>query len=344
MRQAFTLVEILVSMALVIILLLILVSVVNQTSSVLHYTTSKIEQFRDARNGFESLTLRLSQATLNTYWDYQRDGSGNLLTSSTDNYTRQSELRFISGPAQGAQGTLTLGLTGTNPSHAVFFQAPLGFVDSGTSGYQSGSNQLENLLNTTGYFIEWADDSNLPPHIQQYRQSKGITRYRYRLMEMIEPSSNLALYQYTSGTNSSGAPNSAAYAGKDWYINSLSTRSVHVLAENVIAMVILPKLSPDDQASGNYNDGSLASNYFYDSTTVNADPNLNRKFGNITTDPGLTSGLFQSVGSTTDPTKPGYAYDLRTLQNKLQSLHLNYRVFTTNVSIKSARWSRSQKN
>jgi uncharacterized protein (TIGR02599 family) len=61
-----TLVELAVSTAVLALLLLLLLSMVNQTDSVWRQTRGKIEQFREAREGFESMTRRLGQATLNT--------------------------------------------------------------------------------------------------------------------------------------------------------------------------------------------------------------------------------------------------------------------------------------
>ena len=142
-----------------------------------------------------------------------------------------------------------------------------------------------------------------------------------------------------------------------------------MLAENVVALIILPKLSPGDQAAGSYTDSSLAPNYTYDSTLPGAgstDPNLDsqtqlpplvtvtivavdetsysRFQGTSTAMPtNLTpNSLFQNAGDTKDATNAGFARDLQTLEGNLQVDHLSYRVFTTDVSIKSAKWSRSQ--
>ena len=52
--------------------------------------------------------------------------------------------------------------------------------------------------------------------------------------------------------------------------------------------------------------------------------------------------LFKTVGDTADPSVTGYAADLRKLQDKLKAEGLNYRIFTTNVSLKTAKWSRQQ--
>ena len=54
------------------------------------------------------------------------------------------------------------------------------------------------------------------------------------------------------------------------------------------------------------------------------------------------STLFQTVGDTTNADNTGYAQDLQTLQNTLLANRLDYRVFTSNVSIKGAKWSRDQ--
>ena len=102
---AFTLVELLVSMTVLIILVGILASLLHASQSLLASTTSQIQKFQEAREAFEVVTRRLSQATLNTYLDYF-DQSGNARTAANTStfvpfqYGRQSELRFISGDAR----------------------------------------------------------------------------------------------------------------------------------------------------------------------------------------------------------------------------------------------------
>ena len=360
-RPAFTLVELLVSMVIMLLLLVVLVAMVNQTSVVWRRTDARIEQFSGARNGFEALTRRLSQATLNTYLDYV-DINGNPRTTTTNmaafvpvRYARQSELRILSGP--GLAGSATT--TPPRPTQAAFFAAPLGFV-ADTTDYGG----LENLLNTWGYYIEFNSNGSTglnikPPFV------KSPDRYRFRLMEMMQPSETMTIYKYTSGI--------ANYKGTSWFTDGLAqTGASHVLAENIVALVLLPKLSPGDQAAGNYTDGSLAPNYLYDSTGTNmptvSDPNLDpinqlppvitvtmvavdetsysRFQGMSTSMPAaLGSGtLFQSVGDTKNPSNAGFAQDLQTLEATLQTNRLNYRVFTTDVSIKAAKWSRAQTN
>ncbi len=359
----FTLIELLVSTAIIALLLLVLVAITESARKTWVTTTARVEEFRGARTGFEVITRRLSQATLNTYWDYF-DASGNARSPASSasfvpaRYGRQSELRFISGPAA------TLGLpTSTCPTHAVFFQAPLGFV-ANTGAYA----RMENLLNTWGYCIQFGEDSAFRPSFIPL--GTVPLRYRFRLMEMMEPSESLSLYreELNAGGNS-------FYTARTWYLTpfSASPRPVRVVAENILALVLLPKLAPDDQRAGNYSDGSLAPNYLYDSTGTNmstmADKNLNprhqlppviqvtmvavdeasfsRVQGRATTMPSAWfSGLFTAPGDTSDPAKPGLAKDLQTFQTTLQNTKpaLNYRVFSTNVSLKAAKWSREQAN
>lgn len=355
--HAFTLVELLVSVAIILLLMLVLLAITDATRKTWVATTARAEQFRGARAGFESMTRRLSQATLNTYWDYF-DANGNARTPANagsflpSRYARQSELRFISGPAA------TLGLPNSCPTHAVFFQAPLGFVAD-----QAQFSRMENLLNTWGYFIQFGDDSLLrPPFVTR---TLAPFRARFRLMEMMEPSESLTLYkeQLAAGGNT-------LYTARTWYQTafSASPRPARVVAENIVALVLVPKLTPDDQRAGKYPDGALAPDYLYDSTVKKADRNLNSmnqlppvvqvtmvavdeaSFSRLqkgSTMPGLgLPSLFTTVGEMTDSTKPGYAKDLQTLQNNLLNSKPSptYRIFSTNVSIKGAKWSREQAN
>ncbi len=341
-----------VSMTILVILMLMLVSLTGAVQRTWSYTTTKIEQFRNAREGFETITRKLSQATLNTYWDYlDANGIGqtaaNASTFVPAKYGRQSELRFISGNAQTLTGSAIA------PTHAIFFIAPLGYVKNTTS-YQG----LSNLLNTWGYFVEYADDSLLRP--QFITPTMAPLRSRFRLMEMMGPSEEMPLYKYTSGNST--------YAAKEWFTDVLksSPTPTRVVAENVLALIILPKLAPAEDPTGS----KLASTYSYDTTASNSDPTINPrnqlppvvmvtmvavdepsfsnylfklKSGSPRADLGLDN-LFLTAGDLTDASKPGYAKDLSALQGTLIAKKINFRVFSTDVSIKAAKWSRAQVN
>ena len=335
-RCGFTLLELLVSISVLMIVLLVLMGIVNSTQKIWKQTAQRIDAFRAARTGFESMTRRLSQATLNTYWDYNS-------TNAPTRYIRSSELRFLSGtPATG----------GTTPTHSVFFQAPLGYTSNSTRYFG-----LDNLINTLGYYITVSSDKAFRPTFLSIPEHT-----RFRLMQLLEPSENLTIYSQTSG----GKANQ--YQGNEWFTTPLATPGYsHVIADNVIALVLLPKISTQQDPTG----GKLTSNYTFSSAptgypylSANQTSNENQlpplvQVTMVTIDEAsaarleqISNGdpatmvsklglgtLFQQVGSLTDNSQPGYAQDLKTLTDKLQSLHLNYRVFNTDVSIRGAKWS-----
>ena len=357
----FTLVELLVATAITSLLVVLLVAVINQTNATWHYTTGRIEQFREARDAFESMTRKLGQATLNTYLDYV-DTSGNARSPSAATafvparYARQSELRFLSG--NGVAGTAST--TPPRPTHSVFFVAPLGFVSRGAATQNQVG--LETLLNTWGYYVEFnRDDPNARPSF--VTDQIQPPRYRFRLMELMQSSEQMSIYKYTA--NHSGQyPN---YVGHEWFTDALNSTPVpvHVLAGNVVALVLWPKLAPSDEraliSQGTLSGPlgtNLAPDYGYDSTTAKATADINPKcqlpptlqvtmvavdevsynrFQHGTTMPDLgLNNLFK------DSTK--YDADLKTFLATLLSNKLDARVFTTETSIKAAKWSRDQSN
>lgn len=337
-KRGFTLVEVLVAVAVLALVMLMLLTLTSQVGAVWKRASSQIEQFRDARDAFESLTHRLSQATLNTYWDYDNP-------QAPTRYLRQSELRFICGRTGAIAGAPPAGRQW--PADGIFFQAPLGFSDN------AATQGLENLLNTCGYFVEFGDDAALRPPI--LTTDIVPLRYRYRLMEFIQPTTALNLYNYTSG-QAGGVAKNLSYTGHDWFASDLLSASppVHVLAENVIALVVLPKLSTQEDATG----ALLAPAYAYDSTATKADARINPK----NQLPPVVQVVMVAIDEASalhlanGPTMPDFGLDsffndanrldddLRQLQQRLAQLHVNFRVFSTNVGIRGAKWSQDQQN
>jgi uncharacterized protein (TIGR02599 family) len=196
---SFTLVEMLVSITILVLLVVLLSRLISGLTLAVSGTTAQIGQFQQARDAFETMTRRISQATLNAYDD------ADPFLSGTVPYSHASELRFICGNAESVGGTTGL-ITSTTtgfPTHCIFFQAPLGYtLASGSSSAYAG---LVNLLNTVGYFIQWTSDGatsgaayglNVRP---PFLPSTIPPRYRMRLMELVEPSEYLSIYRYTSG-------------------------------------------------------------------------------------------------------------------------------------------------
>jgi len=342
-NPAFTLVEVLVSTAIVALLLVILLSITNQINAMYRQTTKRAEQFRQAREAFDAISRRLGRATLNTYWDYDNP-------SSPTNYVRQSDLRFVSGPTEAVAGAPPAGKRW--PGHGVFFQAPLGASDPG----QTTLGGLTSLLNTWGYFVEFGSDAAFRPAILD--GSRVQPRYRSRLCELIQPANALSIYQYTSGWDSSGLPKNLTYTGSNWFSTTIAqtanSRPVHVLAENVIALVLLPKLAAQEGATGT----RLAPEYLYNSSATRPVADINPKnqlpplvqitmvaldetsarrleSGAAMPDLGLDR-LFQTADQ--------FDADLGTLKKNLDDKKLSYRVFTSAVRLKEAKWSKEQKN
>lgn len=338
--SAFTLVELLVSTAIVALLLVILLSVTSQVTAGWRHTSGRAEQFRQARESFDAISRRLGQATLNTYWDYNDP-------ASPTNYVRQSELRFISGATETIAGAAPASRRW--PGHGIFFQSPLGASEPG----QTNLSGLNSLLNTWGYFVEFGDDTSFRPSILD---GSGVEpRHRFRLCEFIQPADQLSVYQHTSGRESN-EPKNLSYTENTWFAPTLRqagpSRPVHTLAENVIALVILPRLTPQEDATG----ALLAPDYRYDSTETRSNPAINpknqlpplaqitmvvldensaRRLENGATMPDLgLDQLFQDAGR--------YEADLATLEKTLIDQHLGYRVFTTSVRLKGAKWSKEQ--
>lgn len=396
--SAFTLVEIMVSVAILAVLMVIMVQIVGQTSATWRYTATKAEQFREARLSFDTMTRRISQATLNTYWDYAFTDSKKPDTPM--DYVRQSELRFICGPLQAGTSATRLDASQTvpRPAHGIFFQAPFGYNTPGPSGATNPPNYtgLDTLLNTWGYYLEVNDDSRFrPAHVTQNIMP---LRVRYRLMEFMQPATQFNIYRWTSG-QPGAKPNlncdkssHADYLG--WFRGAFgaaaagtnqATALSHVLAENVVALAILPKLSPEDAQEAKIPEGrydtALAPKYFFHSAEAGpaATESSAKLKGLLNTKHQLPPVLqvtmiaidelsAQRMGLTsptddplkvlnpallTDATK--YASDLLynsadpspaldSLEKRLIDGKLNYRIFTSNIYLRGAKWSKEQQN
>ena len=214
-RRGFTLVELMVSTALIALLMLLLLGTVDQTQNIWKRTTAKVTQFQASRAAFEAMNRRLSQATLNTYYRPVDTTSGN--SKAEYLFRRQSELHFISGHLADATtssgripGIFTAnpsiaGLTRPTerayPTHGVFFYAPLGITEepgSITSGFEKVRRfrGLDAMLTACGYFIEYGDDPWRPKVLPLATETEpGVPpRIRFRLMELSVPAEELMIF------------------------------------------------------------------------------------------------------------------------------------------------------
>lgn len=223
------------------------------------------------------------------------------------------------------------------PFMGIFFQAPVGFSTN------TANAPLQNLLNTWGYFIQYGDDANEKQFRERFNV-KGKPRVRGRLMELMEPTENLGVYSSTGGT--------------DW-INI--TTNTHVLAENIIGLVIFPKLALSDMTNG-YTPASLAPFYTYESYGQNASNAVSGSTPPLYTLNQLppcvqvTMIAVDEVSAVRFPKQieqivkgadslfknsAYYDLDIQKIQDQLIRSKINYRVFSTDVMIGGAKWSSS---
>lgn len=219
-QHAFTLMEILVSTAILALLLVGLTSLLGMTMRSYTRTTGKLETFEASRAAFDTMARMLRQATLLSYLGY------NDPTAPTA-FQLKSDLHFLSGP----QSDLSLSQTGAGSTHAVFFQAPLGVAD--TALLQPATS----LLNAVGFFLAYGDDPYRPSAIQNLTPQ----RFRYRLFQYLQPRENMTVYQYTIHDVGGILVGNTTYSGTDWFKTDVGALTgCQVLAENVVALAILP--------------------------------------------------------------------------------------------------------
>lgn len=311
-RRGFTLVELLVASSILVLLMGLVFSVISQTSLIWSRSMDKIESFKGARLAFETITTNLSQATLNTYLDYDNE-------VTPQYYLRKSELKFVSGAA--GSGTLP----GTaNTGYAFFFQAPLGYT-SGTT-----YNGIELLLNTCGYFVSFTTNSSIPDHVVT-----GRNAYRYRLMQLLVP---------TESNN--------IYSTPDWFFSQSQTSYAKPIADNVIALIVRPQdpgatatdlpnnqYPYDSTLNATVNPQPVTANQLppvVQVTMVAIDESSAKRLENGSTEPAVIASAL--AGKFTDPAS--YSTDLDALGKSLSSHRINYRVFSSAVPIRESKWTK----
>lgn len=311
-----------------VLLLVMLMTMTNHTTAIVRTASSRVDAFQTARMAFDTITRRLSQATMNTYWDYynstnqRRDPSATSGPTSSGSfvpatYGRASDLHFL------IQANSHLG-------QSVYFAAPE------ARSADTKKDQTQGLLNAIGYFVQYGGDDAFRPGLI------AKPRYRYRLMQAIQPTENFQIY--SSGSSSwVPAPNGAA--GSAWPV-----------ADNVIALIAWPRLSAIEDVSGT----SISANYQYDSrTTPPTSGKLPIQYAQMPPDVQVTMVVIDessavrmdTASGTTEPkvisdaltglfadvTK--YQQDLDALTGALSRAHINYEVFSSMVSLRESKWS-----
>lgn len=332
--EGFTLLEVLTATTILAIILVLVYSVLNHSIGVWRRANANIDAFQNARAVFDIMTTRLSQATLNTYWDYY-DASHTAFRDAANTanfvpkyYGRQADLHFISGQAKSLIPTPPPGYASL-ATQAVFFTAPTGLTAD--KNYQP----LPELLSACGFFVAFGGDSTSRPSILT-----APATYRWRLMELTAPVESAGIYK--TGSTS-------------WFTGPIQDGEVRPIAENIIALVIWPRLAPLSDPAGT----SIAPDYAYDTRTAESwsgsrqpvqtnqlpptvqvtmvaiDEGSAARLQSGGTPPGVITtalaGRFQKASQ--------YEQDLADLESALTDNRITYRVFTSTVTLTESQWS-----
>ncbi len=296
------------------LILVILLGIVSHTSALTRQAGERITTFQVARTAFDLLAEKISQATLNTYWDYDNP-------NRPERYLRSSELHFVVGKAgeEGLPGTQGTG-------QAVFFQVPLGI------SAESDIGGLTDLLNACGFYILYGATDALPPPFPE-----AVPRYRYQLMQVLEVSEDLSVYD--SGDT------------RDW-IPGLARHAIPI-AENVIYFSVWPRRSPGEDPAGN----ALSTDFSYDSrlnarqspqpitanqmppllqlTMIVIDETSAQRFCLHDVPPVEIADSFADMLQ--NSTDAEFSENLDTVESELAALGLNFRVFSALIPIRESK-------
>ncbi len=352
-KTGFTLIEVLVTMAVLAVFAIMLLSVTDSTFKIWRSTASSVTMFAGARTAYDTLTRRLAQATVNTHldyynssWDRRTPGDGLFVPAK---YGRASDLAYLSGPT----ASILPGNAAVHPGHGVFFFAPLGFTDTSTQ-----YADLPNLLNACGYYIEWGSDKDLrPPFLDPLPE-----RWRFRLIENVQPSQDFTSYPAFTDNNTSD--------DRDWITGGLTSSASRPqpIAENILALIIRPELPEQDaqEIDSSWQPWSITSDYTYDSRTesgrkratdrdalqfaqlppmlrvvmVAIDEAAAARITGAGTSP--PTALRLDAGWFTDPNK--LDDDLEDLSAKLASAGVPFRIFNQVIPLRGAKYSVQPEN
>lgn len=342
-RAAFTLVELLVSMAITTMLIVVIFQIISSTQQTLTRTKAQMEAYRDARSAFESMARQLSQATLNGYWDYDDITNPKL-------YLRRSELHYVSGPGEKLIGT-GLNISG----HAVFFQGPLGYANVASTDAAAG---LTELLNALGYYAAYNSDIPQRPVFLQTETATNPEKKRFRLMAYRQSSDKLSLYQPDSGTPPAPLLASATSPDKLYaWFRSDQDASSQTLADNILAVFIQPQLPASSVVPTDYlydtrahqlsatplTPGSRAAQSRHQLppvlklTLIALEEKSWGRMSATAADQTATA-LMQMVNTTLFQNPANFDKDLASLETELDIRRLGHHVFSTSLAIRSAKW------
>ena len=343
----FTLVELLAASALFSVLLLVVFQMVDVVSKVYNQAGSRIESFSEGRAAFTEISERLSQATLFPYLDYSSEDPAD----GEETFAYTSDLHFLCGRANQIipRAPQTSGAGG----HAVLFHATRGIAS--TPG--GDLTALPGLLNATGFYVEYGrPDDYVPAFLRGTDASEQPARFR--LVEILQPTEKNRVYEgYADGTQGVGDS-----ANTDAWIDNLQLNSGdqldrHILADNIVALVIRPKDPAFAEPS------IIAPDYSYDSRKATTGGAVGAKLASITRhqlppvvevivvaiDERSAARLDRDWGANVanvlglpsffnNASEAALESDLESLGERLTEKDVTYKIFRGDVVLKNSRW------
>ncbi len=259
--SAFSLTEVMVATSILMLMMTMVMVMINNTSLVWKRSLSQ-SSFQGVQGALNSIANRIGKATLNSYLEYygtvgvespRRRVQGQSFTPTSYNYA--SDLHFRNDQASNLIKDVK------TQTQAVFFQAALG-LSHDPDKYRA----LGSLLNTCGYYIEYGSDEETRPGFLAELGDRIPIRYRYRLMEVVQPAELFNVYKHTLPTGQdadndySGKAGPTYQSGDAGWLNDLDlagTANVrncqkHVLVENIIALLFVPLRTKVDPETNNF--------------------------------------------------------------------------------------------
>ena len=260
----FSLLEILVSVAVVGGVLLVITSAMATMQNTYVRTRARMDIYRSAHSAMETISRRVTMATLDARWQVPPQSA-----ESTDpDYERESDLHFYCGPVQGLPG-----ISGDESGHAVFFQAPLGIDDvMADDNSQMRHERLSQALNAWGYFVELHSDASQRPDFMAEAGLARSPRLRFRLMEFRQPTDELSVFRaqpadpFGKPAISFGTSRQAvlSYTENAFMTDNEQRSRTSVVAENIVAFLIRPVSGGTDPGNQNLQRYALAPDMTYD--------------------------------------------------------------------------------
>lgn len=340
-------------MVILLAILVFVAAMIDASSRNLTEADESTDEASNVRKAMSTLTRNLSQSVLNNYWDYDDPEQPTL-------FQRQSELHFVSGQAQRI-----LGRDRRVSGHAVFFQAPFGYggAEAGNEGGGALYNELNDSLNSWGYFIEFGSDLDrdrpLRPEFLRTETALHPARVRFRLMEFRLASEKMAVYSKAFPGGTTLDEQTDEESTRAWFRDGkrLAANS-RPIAENIVALVLRPRAPQELER-----DNDIAPNYFYDSRLHQYDPPTDSKSLSAisrhqlppvvdvtmiavsedsymraeSVDPNVGEAIYrESAKFFWDATATDQ--DIRQFEEFLQLRNISFRTLTVSIAIPAAKW------